>query len=88
MNEFEIWLYRGVILSLLAIVWYFAKGILVQLKEMNATLKTLNDKSLILDGNLELVREKVNNHEGRLNNHGERIKAVEHKQDICNACPV
>ena len=87
MSEFEVWIYRGVIVVLLVIVWYFAKGILVQLKEMNNSLKNLNDKSLIHDGNLMLVHDKISNHETRINDHAQRLRKVESRQDLCPTCP-
>jgi hypothetical protein len=86
MGEFEIWTYRSVIGALLVVIWYFAKGILGQLKEMNITLRSLNDKGLVHDGKIELVQGQVNTHETRLNDHSIKIRGIERKQDVCQYC--
>jgi len=86
MNEFETWLYRGVIVAALGVIWFFAKRILSELKEMNDNLKCISDKGIVHDGKLELVESKVETHEKRINEHAERLRDVERTQDACKFC--
>ena len=86
MTEFEAWIYRGVIAALLSVIWYFAKRVLVELKEMNANIKSIGDKGLIHDGKLALIEKEVDSHYCRLNEHSKKIREVERRQDSCNYC--
>lgn len=86
MTEFEAWIYRGVIAALLSVIWYFAKRVLVELREMNANIKSIGDKGIIHDGKLEMINNTVDEHRNRLNDHSKRIRTVEQKQDRCKSC--
>ena len=86
MSDFETWVYRGVIAVTLIILWYFARQVLNQLKEMNVQLKQMNDKGIVHDGKLELINNTVDDHRNRLNDHSKRIRTVEQKQDRCKTC--
>ncbi len=89
-DQFLLWAYQGVILGLLAIIWratqWLAKKILDELKEMNSSLKILSDNSLIHDGEIKLAKEQSQNHDKRLNDHTNRLRNVERKQDMCTNC--
>ena len=86
MSEFETWLYRGIIGLALVVIWYFLRRLLTEIQEMNANIKLIGEKGLIHDGKLELVDNKVTQHESRLNDHTLRLRNVERKQDSCNYC--
>ncbi|MEI6898547.1 MAG: hypothetical protein WCL00_01615 [Bacteroidota bacterium] len=90
MSEFETWVYRGIIALLLIVLWAVIKigatKILEELKAMNTSLRVLSDSSLIHDQNIKTVNDRIGTHEVRLNDHGERIREVERKQDSCNYC--
>ncbi|MEI6901003.1 MAG: hypothetical protein WCL00_14090 [Bacteroidota bacterium] len=86
MNEFETWFFRAALFGALAVIWYFAKRVLNELKEMNTNIKCISDKGIVHDGKLELVENKVENHEKRINDHAGRIRVVERTQDSCKFC--
>lgn len=86
MSEFEMWATRGVFTIMVIILWYFARQVLNQLKEMNLQLKQMNDKGIVHDGKLELINNTVDEHRNRLNDHSKRIRTVEQKQDRCKSC--
>ena len=86
MSDFEIWVYRGAILILLAILWYLAKGVLIQLKEINRNLNNVSDQGIRHDEQLKQSNSRIDSHENRLNDHAKRIREVEHKQDSCKNC--
>lgn len=87
-TEFEVWLYRGSIAILLIVLWYLAKQVLGQLKEMNTNIKALGEKGIQHDGKLELVQKEVSDQTKRLDDHSKRIRDVERKQDNCQYCGV
>lgn len=86
MSEFESWFFRAALAGALAVIWYFAKRVLNELKEMNTNIKYISDKGIVHDCKLELVENKVETHEKRLNDHAERIREVERTQDACKYC--
>ena len=86
MSEFETWFFRAALAGALAVIWYFAKRVLIELKEMNSNIKSISDKNLVHDGKLELVGKEVENHEKRINDHAIRIRNVERTQDACKYC--
>jgi hypothetical protein len=86
MTEFETWLYRGIIAVALIVIWYFLSRLLTEIQEMNANIKLIGEKGLVHDGKLELVDNKVTQHESRLNDHTNRLRCVERKQDSCSYC--
>lgn len=89
-DAFDVWVYRGLIVILLAVVWvgiqWAAKKVLGELKEMNSSLKILSDNSLIHDGEIKLAREQTTNHEKRLNDHTTRLRIIERSHDSCTNC--
>lgn len=88
MTEFETWFFRAALAAALIVIWYFAKRVLNELREMNANIKSISDKGIMHDGKLELVGTKVDNHEKRINDHAERLREVERTQDACKHCNV
>lgn len=88
MSEFEMWVYRGAIAILLAILWYLGKGVLKQLKEINSTLKSVQIQNTRTQKDVEAIKKEQANHEGRLNNHAERIREIELVQEGCPTCKV
>lgn len=84
--EFETWAYRATIACALAVIWYFAKRVLNELREMNANIKSISDKGIIHDGKLELVENEVHAHETRIDDHEKRIRICEKTQDSCQYC--
>jgi hypothetical protein len=86
MNEFEVWVYRGAIVILLAILWYLAKGVLKQLKEINGTLKFVQIHTAKTDKDVQAIQKEQLNHQGRLNNHADRIRELEINQEGCPVC--
>jgi hypothetical protein len=86
MSDFEVWIYRGAIVVLLAILWYLAKGVLKQLKEINTTLKFVQIHTAKTDKDVEAIKKEQLNHEGRINNHSQRIRDIELNQEGCPVC--
>lgn len=86
MSNFEIWVYRGAIVVLLVILWYLAKGVLKQLKEINSTLRIVQIHNTRASKDIEAIQKEQNNHEGRLNNHAGRIRDIELIQEGCPTC--
>jgi len=86
MSDFETWLYRGIIAIALGVIWYFAKRVLSELKDMNTNIKAISDKGIQHDGKLELVQSQVKSHDERLNDHADRLRNVERTQDSCKYC--
>ncbi|MCX6276934.1 MAG: hypothetical protein NT004_02410 [Bacteroidetes bacterium] len=86
MSDFEMWIYRGVIVISLSVVWYFAKQVLTELKQMNENIKSIGDKGLIHDGRLALVEKDLITHYQRLNEHAKKIREVERQHDSCINC--
>lgn len=80
------WVTRGAFTILAIVLWYFARQVLNQLKEITLQLKQMNDKGIVHDGKLELINNTVDEHRNRLNDHGKRIRSVEQKQDRCKTC--
>ena len=79
MSEFEVWIYRGAIVLLLMILWYLAKDVLQELKEIKRLLAVQNEQN-------QRHELQIQNFDKRLNDHGIRIKALEHKTDSCQYC--
>ena len=86
MSDFEVWVYRGAIVILLAILWYLAKGVLKQLKDINLTLKSVQLHNTRTTKDIEAIKEKQTNHESRINNHADRIRDIELVQEGCPTC--
>jgi len=86
MSDFEIWVYRGSIIILLGILWYLAKGVLKQLKEINSNIKVISDQGLKQEGDIKLINEKVTSNTDELKDHEKRIRVVEKVQDSCPSC--
>ena len=79
MGEFEVWVYRGAIVLLLGILWYLAKGVLKELRMIRTSLQVQE----VVQAKQDV---KVNAHETRLTDHGQRIRSLEHKSDSCQYC--
>ena len=86
MNEFETWLTSGIIGIALVVIGFFLQRLLTEMKEMNVNIKLIGEKGLIHDGKLELVDTEVRQHERRINDHADRLRKVERKQDSCSYC--
>ena len=86
MSDFELWIYRGSIVILLAVLWYLAKQVLTQLKEMNLNIKSLAEKGIMHDGKLEMVQAQGIELVKKVDDHENRIRDVERKQDQCQYC--
>ena len=86
MSPFETWLTSGIIGVALVVIGFFLQRLLAEMKEMNANIKLISEKGLVHDGKLELVDTKVKQHETRLNDHTDRLRKVERKQDSCIYC--
>ena len=86
MNEFETWLTSGIIGVAIVVIGFFLQRLLTAMKEMNIKIKSISEKGLIHDGKLELVDTSVKRHEERLNEHADRLRNVERKQDSCQVC--
>jgi hypothetical protein len=86
MSEFEVWLYRGCIVILLGVLWYLAKGVLKELKLIRGTLQALQLAQARQDGQIKLVSNTQESHEKRINDHAERLRDIERKQDSCKNC--
>lgn len=86
MVEFETWLYRAVIAAAFAVIWFFLKRLLSEIKEMNNVLRTISEKGIIHDGKLEIMELKVDSHDKKLCDHETRIRDLKHNQDTCKYC--
>jgi hypothetical protein len=86
MSEFEIWVYRGAIVILLGVLWYLAKGVLKQLKEINISLRDI----LIWNGGTDIkikdIEKETSENKQRLNEHGRKIRDLELNQEGCPVC--
>ncbi|MCX6266845.1 MAG: hypothetical protein NTW16_05735 [Bacteroidetes bacterium] len=86
MGEFEVWVYRGAIIVLLAVLWYLAKGVLKELRLIRDALESLHITQTAQDGTIRLVGSRVDSHENRINDHASRLRGIERKQDSCQYC--
>ena len=74
MNEFEIWLYRGLIAGLVMIVGY---GIKVFATRVTDRLDKLIEAMNTHEGRIKQIVEQQADHSKRLNDHGGRIRTLE-----------
>ena len=79
MSDFEIWIYRGAIVILLAILWYLAKGVLAELKKINNTLSHHSENNIRIEDRLKVNEESVIDLT-------KRMRDAERKQDSCQFC--
>jgi len=86
MADFEVWIYRGAIVVLLVILWYLFKGILKELKLIRGALQSLQLIQTRQDEKLKTANCRIDIHDARLNEHADRIRKVERKQDSCQIC--
>jgi len=86
MNDFEIWLYRGAITILLVILWYMAKRLLVELKEIKDAITKLSENGIRYEGSINLIRNQLVQQGKRINDHAERLREIERKFDQCKNC--
>ena len=88
MGDFELWVYRGAIVILLIILWYLFKGILKELKAIKGFLQALQLVQTRQDEKFKAVTDRMNTQDTRLNDHAERIRKIERKQDACKNCNI
>lgn len=86
MDEFEMWLYRGAVTVLLGIIWYMAKRLLSELKEIKEAITKLSENGIRYEGLIQLIRNQMAQQGKRINDHAERLRDVERKIDQCKFC--
>jgi hypothetical protein len=74
MNEFEIWLYRGLIAALVMIVGYVVKVFATRVTDR---LDKLIDAMNTHEGRISQIVQTQEDHSKRLNDHGGRIRTLE-----------
>lgn len=84
MNEFELWLYRGLIAVLLGVVWYFIQsgfsGIRNDIKELIAEVKRLNEKNASNDVQFKFITEKLNDNNNKIEDLQKDVKQLQINQ--------
>lgn len=83
MNDFEMWIYRGAITILLAILWYMGKRLLAELKEIKAAIQGLSENGIRYEGLIQLIRSQMTQHNKRIDDHAGRLRELERKYDQC-----
>jgi hypothetical protein len=74
MNEFEIWLYRGLIAALVMIVGYVVKVFATRVTDrLDKLIEAMNTH----EGRIKQIVEQQSDHSKRLNDHGGRIRSLE-----------
>ncbi len=72
----------GVLFWLLKI---WVKGINIRFDSLIKEMQTLGKSLIAQDGRIQLMHERQDTHERRINNHSERLRAVELKQVEINS---
>lgn len=74
MNEFEIWLYRGLIAALVMIVGYVIKVFATRVTDrLDKLIEAMNTH----EGRISQIVQTQADHSKRLNDHGGRIRTLE-----------
>ena len=90
MSEFEIWFSRAIIVALIILVWgvfrWGVKKLVGKIEELIKNIQDLNSNFNRQQGEIKLMKWKINIHEKRLVDHTTRIRDMEKKQDSCPYC--
>ena len=84
MSEFEMWVYRGLIGLLIAVIGWVIKNFTTKvtrkLDELIDAMNSLSGKYIAQEGQIKQVVDVQSDHAKRLNDHSERLRQVEIKQ--------
>lgn len=87
MNQFEIWVYRGLIGLLLILVWYFIKagfsGIREDIRELIAEIKHISNENATFNEKFAVVNHRFTDVFERLNHADDKIRHLELDQAAC-----
>ncbi len=90
MTEFEIWLYRSLIILLLVIIWFVVKSFSVSItKKIDELINSINEltKEMATQrGEITQLTNGQHDHSNRLNDHGKRIRQLELDRAACVNC--
>jgi len=90
MNEFELWIYRGIITIALTILFFLIRYYISQtgkaIKEILCKIDLLINAINELKTSNHLFEERFTMINKRLEDHSTRIRQVEHKVDVCKYC--
>lgn len=90
MTPFETWLYRAVIAAILLVVWYFVQrfvnNVQEKLDDIQEGINKLNNQSVVHEERLKAMNLAIESHGERLNDHSQRLRAVETTQAKCRNC--
>ena len=81
--DFEIWIYRGLIGFVLMVLWYFIRrwSVKIDLKfdKLIDAVNQVGLKNEEQNGDLKLLKSRVDTHNDRLNSHSKSIRELEIK---------
>lgn len=88
MTEFEVYVYRILLLAFAGIVWYYFKrdgsGIRKDIRELIDEVKELTTHLARHEEKFDAMGRRLDNVDNRLNSHHNDIKEIQRKQDKCN----
>ena len=90
MTEFEIWVYRLVIVALGIVIWWViqwaVKRVTSKLDELIESITELTSTSKLQQEQITNISKLISDQNGRLNDHGKRLRNLELKRAECKNC--
>lgn len=90
--DFSTWIQSLLIGAMGVILWWsirsWIKGVNSQLSEMRDELRTVGNKNIGFEKDIQRIDRDYVGHENRLYDHSERLRTVEQTQAKCRNCNV
>lgn len=88
--ELSTWIQSLLIGTMGVILWWsirsWIKGVNSQISEMRDELRTVGNKNIGFEKDIQRIDRDYVSHENRLHDHSERLREVEQKQAACRNC--
>lgn len=88
MNEFEIWVYRGLIAALIILLYYlfqrWIRRIDGKFDELIKAVQRQNEQAIRQSGEINNLTKRVDSNCERLDDHAKRLRSMELAQAKCN----
>lgn len=86
MNDFEIWVYRGLIAAMIGLIYFlfqkWIKRIDLKFDELIKAVQDLSRDGVRHSEQIFGINDRLRAHDGRLNDHSNRIRKLETKDNL------